>query len=546
MRSFLSCTASLTDLSGRLRYLLVDLLSSALYDLGSDATALERLVDLLLEKQSEVGAMIVVEALFDSGNQDGIARLSGRAKGKILQLIRDTRQKETLSQLAEFVQIPGLSGELILLGAHTINHVGLPQQPRPGRDPTLQTPAISAQQLYDIVTAADMARLASPWVQLRTGLLTRLDQRRTKGVREDKYRLGDMEIRAGDWLLMKNPSPYNLFTDLYPGLYTHVGVVAVEQGSDGQRRFVIIDLPEIGNSIPAVTVDTFVKRTLDYVFLRHNDPVVASRMAKVAQAVIGNESKFDLNFRTDGIEKLKGQNLSGKKIDGYCAGLLLLCAQESEKPRHDFFPIPEHPARGKTLANLRRLDVSMDRDFLSPTGPLFSPHMKVVGRSRSMYSPRREIEQAIYDHFARQMRQRQLVPSRDWAAALKVTLAKTFRDNPTVNNALADAAGVNRNMDLVAAAKLGAVVQTLDVFAYGASGDFGDTRRAFRIGRIQDLQAAAATGAEIDEVLNYRRQHADLYVRWEAGMISPRQLRLELVNYYISDGKRQLDQRFFS
>jgi hypothetical protein len=42
---------------------------------------------------------------------------------------------------------------------------------------------------------------------------------------------------------MRNPSPYNLFTDLAPGLFTHVGVVAVETGSDGKRRMVVVDLP---------------------------------------------------------------------------------------------------------------------------------------------------------------------------------------------------------------------------------------------------------------------------------------------------------------
>ena len=29
-----------------------------------------------------------------------------------------------------------------------------------------------------------------------------------------------------------------------PGLFTHVGVVAAERGTDGVRRFVIVDLPE--------------------------------------------------------------------------------------------------------------------------------------------------------------------------------------------------------------------------------------------------------------------------------------------------------------
>ncbi len=50
----------------------------------------------------------------------------------------------------------------------------------------------------------------------------------SKGLTEETYRLGPFEVQPGDWLLMRNPSPYNLFTDLSPGLFTHVGVVTLE------------------------------------------------------------------------------------------------------------------------------------------------------------------------------------------------------------------------------------------------------------------------------------------------------------------------------
>jgi hypothetical protein len=49
---------------------------------------------------------------------------------------------------------------------------------------------------------------------------------------------------------MRNPSPYNLFTDLSPGLFTHVGVITAETGSDGIRRMVVVDLPERGERMP--------------------------------------------------------------------------------------------------------------------------------------------------------------------------------------------------------------------------------------------------------------------------------------------------------
>ena len=108
---------------------------------------------------------------------------------------------------------------------------------------------------------------------------------------------------------MRNPSPYNLFTDLSPGLFTHVGVVAAETGKDGIRRLVLVDLPERGTTMPATNVDAFVNRSLHYMFLRHPDPAVAKKMGDTAAAVIGAPTEFDLNFRTDHVTgRLKAAN----------------------------------------------------------------------------------------------------------------------------------------------------------------------------------------------------------------------------------------------
>ena len=118
-----------------------------------------------------------------------------------------------------------------------------------------------------------------------------LDERAHKGLTEDRLRLGLFEVQPGDWLLMRNPSPYNLFTDLSPGLFTHVGVVAAETGKDGIRRLVLVDLPERGTTMPATNVDAFVNRSLHYVFLRHPDPAVAKKMGETAAEVIGSRRR---------------------------------------------------------------------------------------------------------------------------------------------------------------------------------------------------------------------------------------------------------------
>ncbi len=546
LKSFLTCTAALRDLSGRLRYLSVDVLTDASYDLESNIGDYEKLLDLLIQERSAVGATTSLSILVERHEIDSLPPLPDRLKGKILQLTRVTRNMESLPWLARLIRSEQISPEFTIFLADTIRYMGLPQDPRPGHDPTLQTPAITAQQLHDIVAAVKTADLHPNDVRRQKELLDWLEERRTSGVTGAAYQMGATSIQAGDWLLMKNPSPYNRFTDLQPGLFTHAGIVTVEVGSDGRRRFVVVDLPETEHAIPATTVDTFVKRTLNYVFIRHKDPDVAHKMAQVARTVIGNESKFDLNFETKGIEQLKGQNLEEKTIDGYCAGLLLLCAQETGRPRHEFFPIPEHPASGKTLLNLAQLDVSMQRDFLSPTGALFSPQMAIIHRSPPMYSPRREIEQGVYDHFATQMQEKELTPSLDWHQTLRLKMAEAARGNELLAGVLANAAGVNRNMNLVAAAKLGAVVQTLDKFAYGASGNYQQVRDAFQLDAVDTLRDREGSEEQINNVLNCRRQHADLFIRWEAGVITSRELRIELVEYYVAEGCNNLDDRFFT
>ena len=268
-------------------------------------------------------------------------------------------------------------------------------------------------------------------------------------------------------------------------------------------------------------------------------------MGRVANTIIGNSSKFDLNFRTTEIENLKGQSLENKRIDGYCAGLLLLCAQETGKSLQEFFPLEEHPAGGNTLLNLAQLDISMPRRFLSPTGPLFSSHVNMVYRCETMYSPRRQIEQAIYDHFAQQMRDGHLTPSLNWYHTLRLNLAQAADNNPALGKALANAVGVNENIDLVAAAKLGAVVESLDAIAKKASSDYQSVRSAFRLDVLDEIKAGAKGDEVFDQIIMRRRRHADLFVRWEAGVLTPRKLRMALVDYYIQQGGKQLDDRFF-
>ncbi len=505
------------------------------------------MLDNLIERRSAIGATVVVELLFEAPPDDSpTARaMANRLKQKIIELVAASGNMEITPQLARFARDPGTTPSLLLATAEALRQIGLPQDVRPGQDPKAPTPAITARQLLELFRRVPDQQ----WLRgerSRVADMTMFLERRAKfGLAENRLRLGRYDVQPGDWLLMRNPSPYNLFTDLSPGLFTHVGVVAMEKGADGIRRMVLVDLPERGTSIPATNVDAFVDRSLNYVFLREPDPVAAAKMGETAASLINAPSQFDLNFRTERVEALKDKSLAGVKVNTYCAGFLLLCSQTTGLPRDDFFPIPEAPAGGKTQKNLAKLGLSFGERFISPTGALFSTKLQLVGRREPMYNAQREIEEAIYDYFAEGLKTRTLTESPNLTQALREKLAEASQVNPLLKEALAKANNVDKDMDLVAGARAAAVVETLDEIAYGNSGDMMLARRAITDGPTPPPEATTSAD-ERQKLAQLRALHSRLAQLLDKEQLSPRSLRVELVNYYVAQGKQQVDARFFS
>ncbi|HUY36786.1 MAG TPA: hypothetical protein VMV69_28895 [Pirellulales bacterium] len=545
-RGYLRTTSHLIDLSGRLRYLHVDALSLAVPKLMARADDRERLIDLLITERSSVGATIVAEYVFGSDASPTAAVADPAVAKKLLELIAVTGERSLLPWVVALLDGDAVPVELAIKAAEVIRRIGLPQDPRPETTEPLPPPAVTAERLHKLLSRIEVSSLTGELARRHAELLAWLAVRRGEGLADESYRLGTFDVRPGDWMLMRNPSPYNQFTDLSPGLFTHVGVVTLERAADGIQRMVIVDLPERGSRIPATNVDAYVQRTLHYCFLRHPDPAVARPLAKAARDMIGNESQFDLNFLTSRVLDLKGQPLAGRKIHTYCAGLLMVCALQTPADRNEFFPIADGPAGGMTSENLAKLGLSIGKDFISPTGALFSPKLEVVGRREAMYDPGRQVEEAIFDHFAHLLATRPLVPSPDWFQSLRLKLAEASTRNPLLAQAIAQAAKVSTDTDLVSAAKAAAVVETLDEIAFGASAEFLDARDILRSGSEQELIADGADADELNEVRIYRRRHGSLYDRWRRGQASPRQLRVELVDHYVRWGKAELERRFFS
>jgi len=549
IRVWLGVMSNLIDLSGRLKLQLSESVNYAAFRVASDATLRERLVELCIRRNSEVGASVVGLLMLPPPPNvpQEVPPVSEATKLRIMELIAATGERSQLPRLAALVRDPQTPLDLVVHAVDTIRKIGLPQDLRPEEvdDDMMPRPEITADETYGLLEGVPASRLDAKTAALRQELLDWLDHRRKHGLEGESYRLGHFDVRPGDWLLMRNPSPYNLFTDLHPGLFTHVGVAALEVGSDGKRRMVIVDLPERGSQIPAENVENYIRSTLHYAFLRHPDPAFAKIMGDRAAGIIGNDSSFDLNFRTDRVLNLKGKPLNGVAIKTYCAGLLLLCAQETPLPRNRFFPIPETARGGNTAENMQKLGLSIGKDFISPTGCLFSPELVIAGRVTPLYEPTREVEEMVFDHFSYGLEHKIFTPSPDLYQSLRVKLAEAAEQNPTLAEALRKQENIGREMDLVAAAKTQAVVETLDEIAYGHSDLFSLARFAVTCGDLDRLPALGYTSEQVEEFRKLRERHQDLYERFLKGTLMARDLRVALVKYYGQLGKEELDRRFF-
>lgn len=544
IRQYLSQVSCLIDLSGRMRYVLRDAVDNAAFTIGS-ARRLQSLIDLLREQRSAVGGEVLAELLFEEETPSG-EPMSEPIKSGILELIGDSGQVGSLRDVADFLRDRQAPARLVVRAAETIRQLGLPQDPLPSQDVKLNPPAILAPELKAILTRIPPQALRGDDDQRRRQLIAWLDERMAKGVVGDRYRVGDCEVQSGDWLLMRNPSPYNTFTDLAPGLFTHVGVVTVVRDDRGIRRFVIADLPERGERIPAETVDAYLFDTQHCIFLRHGDAEVAQAMGKAAADMIGNETQFDLLFDTSRVAELKGADLRGKRIHTYCAGFLLICAQQTGRPREEFFPVAEHRPGGHCQENLEKLGLAIGDDFVSPTGAIFSPHLEIVARREPIYDPARQVKEHIYDHFGRCMVEKKLTPAPDLYQSLRQTVADLSKNSGWLARALAKVNNVSPYMDLESAAKAAAVVETLDRIADDSRDGFLAARRAILAGPESEFAQQGYSSEEARRFRELRARHAALHRKWTAEEISPRQLRIALVEYYQALGRRRLEERFFN
>ncbi|WP_166825087.1 HEAT repeat domain-containing protein [Thalassoroseus pseudoceratinae] len=545
-RKLLSAIDELIDLSGRLNYQLQQTIFFASHRFTRDNKQRAALVQRLADDESVIGTSLAATMLIDPPKNSTIVAATPEIKSQILRMLGRHGRQESLPWLLRFLESDP-PATLKLLACDAIVRVGLPQNSLENAADD-ETPSITAAKLQEQLETIPPKDLSPSLRGHREVLINWLGQRIENGVNEQGYALGQTVLQPGDWILFRNPSPYNRFSQLTPGLFTHVGIVTLHTDADGYQRMVLVDLNERQTRIDGRNVETTLTLPLYYGVLRHSDPEVRQQMAVAAADMIGNEARFDLTFDTNRIDNLRETPLADQKIDTYCVGIVMLCAQRTDQPREEFFPIPEAVTTEQMAENLDRIGLQIGEGFRTPTGALFAKEMELVHLSEPMYDPGREIQQRIYDHFASRLNDSSLRPQQTLYQSLRIGVADLATDRPVLADALAAAAGVDRETDLAAAARAVAVVESLDAIAQSNSRDFNVVYRRIMQGPKVAPPAADSTdaqrkfAAEREELVKRHQQLAEGL--WQR-KISPATLETKLQNFYITRGQAELDKAFF-
>ncbi|MGL4463113.1 MAG: hypothetical protein ACRC1K_13275, partial [Planctomycetia bacterium] len=247
----------------------------------------DRMVQLAAGSRSRLAAAIVSWWLIDTPLTAGVPPAPAAVKQRILSAVAASRRQDVLPVLALYLQTAGPPKDAVeldvrLSALEAAAAIGLPQEPLPrGRrlEPADVAPhprPVPATMLpEDLSTYLSNLPERAAWpadLKARADALDSIFRdRMTNGCDPNVYQIDGGEFQPGDWLLMRGSSPYHLFTDLSPGLYTHIGVVASYTPSDGKRRVVVVEVVEQAATVQAVLVEDVLPTTLHYMVLRHAD-----------------------------------------------------------------------------------------------------------------------------------------------------------------------------------------------------------------------------------------------------------------------------------
>ena len=165
LRRYLRTAGTLTDLSGRLRYVLIDAVDGAAIRFSTQPVLESRLIDLLMQKHSSVGRKRWWTICSSRPNRR--RELNRRPncprplKLKVIRLIAESGGIGEVDELSEYLLDAATPPAQVLAAAEAIRTLGLPQDPRPEQDASLPQPPITAAKLFDRLQQIDSAQIGT-------------------------------------------------------------------------------------------------------------------------------------------------------------------------------------------------------------------------------------------------------------------------------------------------------------------------------------------------------------------------------------------------
>lgn len=596
---FLAVTHQQLETSARLNSHLRGQILSAAYRCAHSNEQRLQLLERLATDKSTIGSTLMLPLLFDppAAANSRVVAATPVIKQHVLTLLGRFGRSEAVPSLS--AALPVLPSEdLRLLAMDAIARLGVqqsipPTTPLSPTEPVSKsdeataseanrseesddnssdtetpesepTPPLSLSQLQEQLAAMDPEKLSPGLRPHREQLIAWLKTRSGPLLTKAGYWGNGVRLMPGDWLLYCNSSPYSRFTNLTPGLFTHVGILTTDERDKSTPRLVVVDLNERQTRLDGENVETNLPLPRHFAVLRHRDVAVREQMAESARQLLGNAVKFDLTFNTKKLRELQGSDLTDHKLETYCVGILIACAQNTGLPWEQFFPLDEAVASSITAANLKRIGLQIGDGFVSPTGAYFSPAMELVHFSQPMYDPGSEVQQSIYDHFAGRLDDRTIQPQMTLYQSMRTRLADLSKARPFLAEAVAKAAGVDPGTDLAAAARASAVVESLDAIAMEEVVRFrrnwGELMAPPPQSPAQSPTESPATSADkntaaVSTATGEQPQApprprtdptiAELKQLWYRGQLSPLQLEQRLIETRAEYGRQRIDAIFF-
>ena len=503
----------LEDLLSRLMLLERDAAGVLGDDLADAPESLLALTELFIAKKSSAAALEMAFNLVDPmPHRDEIPRSVSQAtpqdpittetvlRRRLIDLVRISGQTNLLEELALLTEADGVDPLARLLAARCIEQFGVPQLARLTQPVEVPQSTVTARR---IATAIERVRPSLP-PSLQTdasSLALRLQSKAVQGAApSETMRVMGIHFQRGDWILLREATPFTVASSLHPQCYHRIALVAHEAGTDGLGRLVVIDHTNNRLGVQVSSLDNWIafvqEHTIAWCVLRPVDALLSQMIEQSALSLAVVRSSARESNERSSVFQDRSCFSSGLAVTRSAL------AATGVNPAI-FFPLQESSPEGILGDNLKRLGVDLPDSFCSPTGLLLSKACIPIAMKIQAFDSRCGIRSAVFEYFDRSLCTRVVDSLSEHSGSKTITLF------------------LNEVADRAVAAFDTAILAIVE---------------------SDDPDAAPPTDAQSESL----RLYSHLVEQWGQQQLSLAQLREEVSQHVVADAIRTLDRKFFS